>query len=563
MNDMKQKNYKKIFLAIFGACVLALLWIYLNNYLTRSKATGDAVTISFSPQTIDTGVGQNKSVDLLITTQGGKKISGVDLNLQAQGNIKIVEVFTPVPVSSGDVTFFSQIVRNKSDTQARIAYTASKPEGQLPEVVKVPIIISGTANGTGTLKVDQSKTQIVGTAIGNSFTFGQVDDLNVTLTSVSGPTPTVAVPLTGAPLGAPITLKFDPNPATFVGAPANEVHTSFKITNAPAGAKISAFTVDIAFDPSLVSITTVGEPDQAFTKLNKEINNTAGHIKLGYFSTLPAAQLPSEVVIPIVAQAKKNGSGTFTIAPSSLVAGTIPENGFSNNIQNGTYTIQMGSDIVTGSPLTPTPIVVGGHCVTFPVPADCITPSVSTANLTLNLKLRFQGITRKPNITSSIPVAIRLAGPALQSPTAYQIGQFTPSDDGFWSGSVSFNVPPGGGYRVYIKGPKHLAKKICVAIPTETAAGTYRCSDGNITLSNGVNNIVASQIVLLAGDLPEQGTTGQNGVVDAYDISFVRNNLGSTDPKALAVGDLNLDGIVDSQDFSLILASLSVKYDEE
>ena len=545
---MKIKNTKALFLALLGIGILIVMAIYINNYLSHSKATGDAVSISFSPATAGGAVGQNQTVDLLITSQNSKKISGIDLKLQTQGNVKIVDVAAPAPVSSGDTSFFSQIVKNVSDTSARIAYTASKPEADLPSAVKVTVTLAGTANGTGTLTVDQTKTQVVGTAIGNAFTFGQVDSLQYTVgdnistaPSPTGPNPTSPGPT--AVLGAPIRLSFEPLANT--AAVGSKFSTNFRIYSAPAGEKVSAFTVTILFDPNLIEVTGVTDPDPKFTKLNKDIDNKYGTIKLGYFSSLPKDQLPSEVTMEITAQGKSPGNGEFGIAPDVRVAGTIPENGFTPNIQKGTYSITQGATTVT-------PVV----------PTTSVTPPVG-GNVSLTFKAKFQGITKKPKNSAPINVGIRLAGGSLRAPTAYQTVQFTPSDDGFWSGATSFNVPPGSGYRVYIKGPKHLAKKICDATPTETAPGTYRCSDGHLSLVNGVTTVDASRIVLLAGDLPEQGSTGQNGVVDAFDVSFVRNNLGSTDAKVLSVGDLNLDGIVDSQDFSLILASLSVKYDEE
>jgi hypothetical protein len=62
---------------------------------------------------------------------------------------------------------------------------------------------------------------------------------------------------------------------------------------------------------------------------------------------------------------------------------------------------------------------------------------------------------------------------------------------------------------------------------------------------------------MMVGDLPDQ-----NGVVDSYDTSYIKLNLGSTDARALQIADLNLDGIVDTQDYSLVIASLSIKYDD-
>ena len=103
---------------------------------------------------------------------------------------------------------------------------------------------------------------------------------------------------------------------------------------------------------------------------------------------------------------------------------------------------------------------------------------------------------------------------------------------------------------------------MCDGTPTEAKAGTYHCGEGKIVLAVGANTLDFSKIIQLAGDLPEAGGK-QNGIVDAYDTTFVRQNLGSTDAGKLKIGDLNLDGIIDTQDYSMVLQSLSIKFDEE
>jgi hypothetical protein len=112
-----------------------------------------------------------------------------------------------------------------------------------------------------------------------------------------------------------------------------------------------------------------------------------------------------------------------------------------------------------------------------------------------------------------------------------------------------------------VKGPKHLQKKICDAAPSETSGGTYHCGEGKINLKAGDNDLNLSGILMLVGDLPENGT--QNGIIDSYDTSYVRQHLQSTKADELAIADVNYDGVIDGQDYSLVLASLSIKYDEE
>ena len=179
---------------------------------------------------------------------------------------------------------------------------------------------------------------------------------------------------------------------------------------------------------------------------------------------------------------------------------------------------------------------------------------------TLSLKLSFQGITSQPaSQYNSMAVKVTVAGGLLSS-DQIETGTFTADANGIWSGNVYFSsaIPSGSGYRILVKGPKHIQKKICDQTPTETKPGTYHCGKGNISLSSSSNSLDFSGARLLAGDLPDQ-----NGIVDSYDIAQIRNNLGSTDSTLLSEADVNLDGILDSQDFALLIASLSIKTDEE
>lgn len=194
----------------------------------------------------------------------------------------------------------------------------------------------------------------------------------------------------------------------------------------------------------------------------------------------------------------------------------------------------------------------------YPSPTS-VTPTISQApgTMNLNLKLKFQGILKKPVSGTTMKVKVTIDGKELND-TKSQVLDFAVDDLGIWSGKAIFTASAGEGYKVYIKGDKHLQKRICDTSPTETASGTYRCGDaGHIALQTGDNNLDFSQIVELSGDLPDQ-----DGVVDAYDISYIRLNLGSIDPKVISVGDINHDGILDTQDYSLLVASLNVKYDE-
>ena len=196
----------------------------------------------------------------------------------------------------------------------------------------------------------------------------------------------------------------------------------------------------------------------------------------------------------------------------------------------------------------------------------------SEGSVSLNLKLKFQGVMKEPSNANqrTMKVRIKVAGGNLSSPVSVG-ADFTltnnknsNTDALIWEGTVNLpaQVTPGQKYYLLIKGPKHIQKKICDNTPSETTDGSYRCQgERTITFSSGQNNLDFSKIYLLGGDLPVNGL--QNGVVDSLDTSYIRNNLGKTDSDVISVADINLDGIIDAQDWSTVIYALSVKTDEE
>lgn len=224
----------------------------------------------------------------------------------------------------------------------------------------------------------------------------------------------------------------------------------------------------------------------------------------------------------------------------------------------------------------PTPTSTTNNPTNTPTPTLSLTPTATpTATLTptptpttpaargpggesvtLNLKLKFQGITSQP-VSNSMTVKVSLVSSS--GTKVDSSGIFTANSNGVWSGAVSFNtVSAGTNFNLLIKGPRHVQKKVCVATPTEAVSGTYHCSTGNISIASGANTFDLSGIMQMSGDLPVQ-----DGIINSYDISLIQNNLNTNDQSIIAKADVNNDGRVDSQDFSLVMATLGIKTDEE
>jgi len=531
------KSMKKIKLLMIAVVIIAgslFMWQYVNNFLSKSRAAVDRVDLTLSPKSGALKVGEEKTVVLLIKPQlidGNEKISGIDLTIAAEGNISILGLTPPAPFPLGSNTNLkgAQLINDVKEKQARIAYVYSNPSSELASILQIQLRIKGTAPGSGKLVINKEKTEIAGIATGNVFELGLVDETNFSVDGQAGPS---------------VTLKILPK--TIEKKVGETFPLNFQIAKTPEGKGISAFTVSLIYDQNLLEIVSVDDPVDAvtggdkdkFVEGKKEINQNKGEIILSYLSTVPQDQLPKKPKIEIQVKGKKTGTGEFKIV-SAQVTGNIAENEYQTSIENASY------DIVS----------TDGGPTNTPVPTATTAP---TGNVKLNLKLKFQGILGKPaDALNKMAIKIKLLNESTGVATDYRSADFTADDKGIWSGNISFNADVNAKYTLYVKGAYHLQKKICDAVPTETAGGTYRCSKGNITLTAGDNNLDLSGIISLAGDLPEQ-----DGTVSSYDISLVRNCIGKTDETCLSNADVNRDEKVDTQDYSLIIAALSVKNDE-
>lgn len=210
---------------------------------------------------------------------------------------------------------------------------------------------------------------------------------------------------------------------------------------------------------------------------------------------------------------------------------------------------------------TPTPLPTQVAPTSTPTPDSSVTatptqtPAPNEEATALNLKLRLQGVSSNPagDKQTTAKVSLKTETGEVYGPN--EIG-LTANSSGVWEGSVNFNINRNLKYVVIVKPAKHLQKVICVASPTEALGGSYQCSLPEIQLQSS-NNLDFSGIIILAGDIPSQ-----NGVIDSADIAYVRQNFGNMQSTNLLRADLNFDGIVDTQDYALIMGALSFKYDE-
>jgi hypothetical protein len=262
---------------------------------------------------------------------------------------------------------------------------------------------------------------------------------------------------------------------------------------------------------------------------------------------------PPETITPPSSEGTSTPTPTPTSSPTPTVGPTIDP-----------------SETITPPPSegtsTPTPMpTVGSNTTITPIASPSNSPNPTQAqestnhNVTLDMKVRLQGVVVQPREAyreQSMKVLV------LSTDKAYRKEQtipFTAGNDAVWSGTIDLsNVPIEKTFQIFVKGNKHLQRKVCALIPNETVSGQYDCNNGQIQFVEGINLVNMSSIYVLAGDIPIQ-----NGIIDSMDIIFVRKNLGITSPAVLSRADFNLDGIVDTQDYTLAITALGFKYDEK
>lgn len=222
--------------------------------------------------------------------------------------------------------------------------------------------------------------------------------------------------------------------------------------------------------------------------------------------------------------------------------------------ENPTKTPTPGGSITpTTRPPSPTNTQTPGATRT-PTPTQA--PTVPSSLVTLDMNIRLQGVTSKPKNASPISILFTISNSTF---TDSKPVLFNFEENGTASATVSYQSPiQGENYVISLKGPKHRKVTFCTRAPQEEREGSYSCEGGAISITAGINTFDFSEVVMLAGDLPEQ-----NGVIDSKDVIFIRNNLGSTEASKIETADLNYDGIIDTQDFSLVIAALGSKYDEQ
>lgn len=184
----------------------------------------------------------------------------------------------------------------------------------------------------------------------------------------------------------------------------------------------------------------------------------------------------------------------------------------------------------------------------------------------LSLRINFFGVWSKPNNPANLNYQTRKVRVIIkkaytkdgEKPEVYRQNlYFSATTDGssfYYLGGFKPSLSlPSGEYHLLFKGPQHLqvAKKNVTLLP------------GTRTFDFSANNEA-----LPGGDLPlpvngDYDNLTQDGIVNSLDYAFIVNNFNSTETKILNIGDLNLDGIINTGDTTILAHTPEVKLDKD
>lgn len=169
-----------IIIAIFALGVSVGLWMYMNGYLLKSKASETIAHLAFSTKVTQANVGDVVKVALTVTTDSA--MSGIDVSFDNTGSN--LDFLFPESTANLPLGFDERILDESTMTTTRtdgskalkrIVYVAKKTSTLLQRSTVIPLYFKVVSGGQSTIgssiAVNMSSTQVVGPKIpGNLFT---------------------------------------------------------------------------------------------------------------------------------------------------------------------------------------------------------------------------------------------------------------------------------------------------------------------------------------------------------------------------------------------------------
>jgi hypothetical protein len=160
--------FKIIIIAGVALAVSLGLWMYLNGFLTKSKASNGVALLAFAEGSTQANGGQKVHADLTVTTVSG--ISGIDVTFTTVGtnlSFSYTDTIAHLPVGFElllDEPMMTTTTGNNKNL-VRIVLVSKKPAAQLPKSAIIPlyftVVTTGQASQT-VLTANMSASQVVG-----------------------------------------------------------------------------------------------------------------------------------------------------------------------------------------------------------------------------------------------------------------------------------------------------------------------------------------------------------------------------------------------------------------
>lgn len=574
--SVKQKNIKTLIILLFVVIALPILLLAASTIQDiRNRAAGtNEVAIKFSPSSGSFSATGPLSVKVVMSNLAGRaiKVSG------AQAVVNVSDLFTinsATCLAPFNGLPFVRVEGTVVTVMCSIATGSTPVSVTGTDLPFASLNLTGAAEGTAALSFTSTRATEAGIV-------GQAPDVSTagvaasyTLTTGQGGGSTVPTQATTGD----VNLTFVPSSATLPPT------TTVKIM-ASSGTKNIAFTnTVIQFDNSKINLASEITTNPAFStivdKTAKAIANSQGIAKIVIAAsptdTKPSGsfEIASFQIAPIITTADST-TIEFVLSQMQYVDSAQT----SLNIGTSTLTVNINEQIMS-------PVPTGG---------ETEVPIGSKDQLTINITGGGSGGTNGPQITFSALLNHTQNNPDLyfrmrvkdelyfqQNPNANLTASCTtPSDaekdfyipmratNGVYkpvssiSGSAQGNVAnvtadgwvtlagvvPDRFYTLLLKAPKFRASKVI--------------EHQKLIMGQSNQTFDFTSLALEPGDLPDPNNSNQQDcTVNSIDISQIVSRIGSTLAGDLDVADVNFDGIVNGNDVSKVVNTLSTKPDDD
>lgn len=345
------KNKFPLFLVAAITALLLFSWV-LNRY---SKQSG-AATVTMSPKTVSVQPGGQSEITIQLAANPGAKLSGFDIALKATGAVSMQSVAAPIN-ANGEPATPQMLTSTVNAKEAHLSYIYLNADADLPAAVHLKVTITGDANGSGTIELDPTASQLVGTIAGNVFQLNTIENAQVTVGTGGGignrPGETVVVqfdPSTvSAAGGTPFTSVLKIKPATDFAIRGFDSTVSFNTTEVEV--------TDISYQSPLVVSAGQGDDTTTLAQVNQRgAINLKAEVQAPTGMTLSAANFTA--VVSLTFRSKTAGGFTVSAQPATTKAYKI------NQDQSITAVLMSGIAEIYGNgaapAATPTPTTPGG-----------------------------------------------------------------------------------------------------------------------------------------------------------------------------------------------------------